>query len=295
MKIKKIVVFTIILLISISSIFAGKGIIGLSSSNLDDGCTLDLLNIMLKQKLESNNYKYYYADSNSDESIQYYSVIDMLNKNIGTLIINPVSQKNFSAIIAICEENNINVIDLYSPFESNYDRIATITYDYKKSSKYLAKDIFSVSDKIGRQMDVVLFIELARTDYRELIKHLINELRENDISLVEYFSISNELDVLNYQSIISYKYTEETILIFPNVKSAELFHKYMMLDKGYDNFIKYCLIGIELSEDEMRENRIKGILSIDSDEIVNIIYSTILNGNFNDIELSQKLITLDEL
>jgi hypothetical protein len=144
-------------------------------------------------------------------------------------------------------------------------------------------------------MDVVLFIKLARTDYRDLTKYLINYLRGDDLSLSEYFPIKSDENVVDYQSVIAFKYTKDTILLFPNVKSAKLFHKYIMIDQGHDNFIKYCLTGNSISKSEMKENRIKGILTIDSVEIANIIYNTIINGDFKDAEISQKLITCDEL
>jgi ABC-type xylose transport system substrate-binding protein len=104
MKRKTILVLILTAFISLASIFATKGIVGFSSSNLEEESNYYLVNRLLKQKLESTDYKYYFADSKSDESIQYYSVIDLLNKNIGTLIINPVSQENYGAIIKICKK-----------------------------------------------------------------------------------------------------------------------------------------------------------------------------------------------
>lgn len=288
MKTKKIFIFILILFIFISPSFAIKSIVALSSNNLEEGSSHNLLNSMLKQKLEATGYKYYYADSMSDSSIQYYSSIDMLNKDAETLIIDPVDQNSFDRIIKICEENNVNVISLYSEFETHYDKIASITYDFDRSAQLIAEDILNHSGKDNKTTEAIFMITLSKIDYNESVKKLINTLGESDATISDYFPIDSDDEVVDYIPYINSKDPEKTIIVFSNVKGAMVFHKYMLLQTGKDDYLKYCLSGYA-SDDTMGENKIRAILTLKTNEILDTIFDILETGNLYDKQISQEL------
>jgi hypothetical protein len=288
MKPKKILIFIIMLFILISPLFAVKSIVALSSNNLVDGSSHNLLNSMLKQRLEAIGYKYYFADSMSDTNIQYYSAIDMINKNAETLVIDPVDKNSFDKIIEICEQNDIDVISLYSQFETQYDRIASITYDFDKSAQLIADDILENALVDNKDKEAVFMITLSNVDYNESIKKLINNLGENGTKVSDFFPINSDDQAVDYIPYINSKDSNNTILVFSNVKGAIIFHKYMMLQTGSDNFLKYCLSGYA-SEDTMKENKIRAILTLKTAEILDTIVDILETGELYDKQISQEL------
>jgi hypothetical protein len=62
----------------------------------------------------------------------------------------------------------------------------------------------------------------------------------------------------------------------------------MMLQTGSDNFLKYCLSGYA-SEDTMKENKIRAILTLKTAEILDTIVDILETGELYDKQISQEL------
>jgi len=285
----------LILLLSLASLslFASKTIVGFSAPNLDIDSNYKILNEMLKTKFESSDYEYYWADSKNNRNIQYFSVIDMINENIDYLIINPVDQETFDDLTNLCKKFDIEVINLYAPFEDDYENLYLISYNFENLTAELAYDIKYMSIKENHNLDVVSFIDLNKIEHLKIMEYLTDDLNSCDLALSECIPISSVENLYSYESVISKRYSDITVLIFPTVTEAIHFHKSMIDKYGSDNFIKYCLEGVDISEDEMKENGIRGIFIINSEATVASILDDIQNGNFVDSLIDQKFITVD--
>lgn len=290
MQFKKEMVFLLLFCILIPSVYSDKKIIAYSTNNITLNSNHDLLNKKLKERMKKDNLEYYYADSFFNEQIQYYSVIDMLNKNANTLILNPVNQNSYERVVELCDEYNVKLINLYFRNNSKKSGEASIYNDFRKSAKIIADDIIQQSLVKNKNYSVNFLVNHSMVESVGIIKYLETMFNDNNVKIDHFFLVYDKDLIIDFVPLLASQNTDNSIIIFSNVNSAVIFHNIMIKKYGCDNFIKYCLSGCG-EQFDMIDYNIRGVLVTDNDALANHICDIIETDNFKDAEIFQVLKT----